>query len=73
MSVNFVYVGFKVQSNGFNSTLIVRFIPAFFPGAKFQKQAAQSRDTLARFWNTPFERVVEQMVRNLVYLGWLST
>ncbi|KAK0235466.1 cytochrome P450 [Armillaria nabsnona] len=39
----------------------LRFIPAFFPGAKFQKQAAQSRDTLARFWNTPFERVVEQM------------
>ncbi|KAK0492743.1 cytochrome P450 [Armillaria luteobubalina] len=39
----------------------LRFIPAFFPGAKFQKQAARSRDMLARFWNTPFERVVEQM------------
>ncbi|KAK0472767.1 cytochrome P450 [Armillaria novae-zelandiae] len=39
----------------------LRFIPAFFPGAKFQNQAAQCRDTLSRFWNTPFERVVEQM------------
>ncbi|KAK0200037.1 cytochrome P450 [Desarmillaria ectypa] len=44
-----------------NSLPFLRYIPAFVPGASFQKIAARSRETFDLFLRKPFEFVLSQM------------
>ncbi|KAK0200032.1 cytochrome P450 [Desarmillaria ectypa] len=44
-----------------NALPFLRYIPAFVPGASFQKTAARSRETFDLFLRKPFEVVLNQM------------
>ncbi|KAK0458177.1 cytochrome P450 [Desarmillaria tabescens] len=44
-----------------NSLPFLRYIPAFVPGASFQKTAARSRETFDLFLRKPFEFVLNQV------------
>lgn len=46
---------------------ILRYIPSWFPGAHFQKLAAEWRKNLTHMVETPFELVRKQVVRRLTY------
>ena len=46
---------------------VLRYIPSWFPGAHFQRLAAEWRDHLTQMVETPFELVKKQMVRCLLY------
>lgn len=43
---------------------ILRFLPSWFPGGGFKKEAEVSRQTLTDMINVPFELVKTQVVRS---------
>ncbi|KAF8901593.1 cytochrome P450 [Mucidula mucida] len=50
----------------------LKVVPSWFPGASFQRTAAASRSTLQRFYDTPFERIVNQMKSGTHYPSLVS-
>ncbi len=49
----------------------MRYIPSWFPGADFQKQAKIWRAELDKLSSIPHQWVKDQMVSTLVRLGFL--
>lgn len=45
-----------------DSYIVVRHLPAWFPGAEFQRTAAHWRERLALAVSAPFERVKSDVV-----------
>jgi hypothetical protein len=50
------------------STLIVKYIPSWMPGAGFKKTAKFYKETLYEFVNKPHDMVKERMVRLQCYI-----
>lgn len=45
----------------------LKYLPEWFPGAKFQREAREGRRIMRHFFRHPFETVKEGMVRPLIY------
>jgi hypothetical protein len=50
---------------------ILKYVPEWFPGAKFQSKAAMIRKHAARIRNTTFAATEESMVCDSPFLGFL--
>ena len=46
----------------YSPTFSVKYIPEWFPGAGFQKEASEARKILKDFVNIPFQFTLDQMV-----------
>lgn len=45
----------------------LKYLPEWFPGAKFQREAREGRRIMRHFFRHPFETVKEGMVRPFIY------
>lgn len=52
-----------VLENQFFTNFLVRFIPAWFPGATFQRDAQRFRKLADKVLNVPFDTVRKNMVK----------
>ncbi|KAI0353745.1 cytochrome P450 [Trametes cingulata] len=52
---------------------ILRYVPAWFPGAQFQREAAHNRSQIDRFMTDPFMEVKTQLVRTIERQSFLSS
>jgi hypothetical protein len=56
-----------------DAALVVKYVPAWFPGAEFQRHALRARLDHRRLRDKPMEVVMAEMVSCLVITVWSSS